>query len=452
MAVKQLVFRCCVALLATVAGGLPVLVWAEAPPSAAASPAEVVGEQGREAFRAGRFADALRLFEQAFAADGAPRWLYNMAKCKEKLADYPAAVRLLERYLESYRDKNAGQDPPDAADARRLAGDLKRRAYEGLPEVSIQSTPPGAQVLLANGSTLGSTPLTTHLEAGRYRLRFKLEGYSDEEAELEVGQSGKFHLAVPLKSMPEVYIQSVPPGAQVLLANGATVGSTPLKLRLRAGRYQLRVRLLGFADEEPELQISQGSSVNLVVNLKSLRKQAALAVWSNIRGAQVTLDGKVVAVTPFAGQLPVEPGRHQVLLTRQGFASVEQLVDVPEDKLATVRAVMRLESSRLSWRGGLGWPAFLLGLGGVATGGVYSWLADREYRDSPPFLFYERIQNLGYRAGGALAGAGLALLIWDATRDNLRDDERMDGPLLDAGVTLQPLGANPPGSGAKEVP
>ena len=61
---------------------------------------EKVAEEGREAYRAGRYADAIGLFDKAFALSAKPAYLYNIARAKEKLADYAGAIQYLEKYLE----------------------------------------------------------------------------------------------------------------------------------------------------------------------------------------------------------------------------------------------------------------------------------------------------------------------------------------------------------------
>lgn len=340
------------------------------PPPPVASEADKQGELGRDAYRTGNYAEALRLFERAFVLDDGYRWLYNMAKCKEKLAQYTDAVRLLERYLEHFRRQNPGREPTDLVDVQHLSRDLKQRAFEALPEVEIRSSPVGAQVLLGDGTTIGSTPVTTHIAPGRYKIVLKLTNYTDLEAELAVPQSGK---------------------------------------------------------------------VSLVFGMKSKLKRAGLALWANIRGAQVAVDGKVMAVTPFEGQLSVEPGRHQVTMTRTGYKPIEREVMVPEDKQLLCRFTLHQQTSRTSWRGYLGWPLLILGGLSTAGGAVAANQADLEYRGTPNFEQYAQLQNIGYVGGGSAAALGLALIIWDGVRENVPDDELVAGPLHEEGDVIRPL-------------
>ena len=350
-------------------------------PPAAATPVEAepppppesdkLAEQGRDAYRAAQYTEAYKLFEKAFALEQKPKFLYNMARAKEKVASYTEAQTLLGRYLALYRKQNAGTDPPDAADVIRLVRELKQRAFEALPEVVIESTPPGAQVIGKDGVTLGSTPLTTHMEAGTYKLKLKLAEHTDLDTDLIVHEIGNVHL---------------------------------------------------------------------VLSLKSKQKHAGLSFWCNIRGAQIAVDGKVVAVTPYSGIIDTTPGHHQILLGRVGYKSAEQDVMIPEEKVVHSRVLLTPTSGRSGWRSYLGWPLMILGAGGIGGGYAASYMADKEFAGSPNFLAWQKWQNYGYYSGGAGVGLGLALIIWDAVRDDIPDEERVDGPSQKPGNEIRELG------------
>lgn len=375
--------RLCGALLATcLAVLLPLQAAAQEPPppppppvaateNPRAAEADALSDQGKALYRELKYKEAFAQFQKAQSADPRPAFLYNMAKCKEKLAEYEEAVKLLDAYIQLHRAQNGGADPANLSDVQGLIRELKRRAYEALPEVSIQSVPPGAQVL-ESGATLGSTPLLTRLAPGPHKITLKLDRHTDLDAEVLVPQSGK---------------------------------------------------------------------VSVVLSMKSTFKRAALAAWANVRGAQVIVDGKVVAVTPFAGQIEVEPGPHQVSFARVGYAPLEQQVQVPEDKLVRVRVVMERQDRSSGWRSYLGWPLLIGGALAAGGGGVASYYADKEYRGSPMFTELEMWQNTGYFGGGAAAGLGLVLVIWDGVRDPMPADERVDGPAFGAGIEVLPLGA-----------
>lgn len=345
---------------------------AETPPptNPVAVEADRLSDLAKAAYKDRKYAEAYALFDKAFAVEPRPAFIYNMAKCKERLAEYAEAVKQLQRYLETYRLQNGGLESPDAADVRHQIDDLKRRAFESLPEVAIQSSPPGAQVLEA-GVTLGSTPLTTHMKPGRHNIVLKLDKHSDLDAELEVPQSGK---------------------------------------------------------------------VSVVLSLKSSVKRGAIAVWCNVKQAQVAIDGKIAAVTPFEGQIEVEPGPHQVGFSRINYAPAMVQITVPDDRLVRVRAHIKRTSTVATFRSYLGWPMMILGLAAAAGGGTAAYYANLEYQGTPTFKQYVGYQNLGYGVGAGLGALGLALVIWDNAAGGIPIEELSEGAVFDEGTEVLPLG------------
>lgn len=360
----------------------PSLAFADDPPAGAnggtpqsnKEAAEALETQGREAYAAGRFQEAYRAFESAFAQDPRPKLLYNMARCLEKLAKFNEAIEILQRYLSVHREQT-GQDPDNKAEVEVLIRTFRERAFDALPEVTIASSPAGATVrLLPSGAVLGNTPLTTHLKPGIYKVRLELDKHTPLENDLVVPETGKVRVMLALKS---------------------------------------GVRL------------------------------AALSFWCNVRQAKIAVDGKVVAVTPFSGHIDVAPGRHQVSLSRDGYLPLEEIVEVPEDKELHLDYHLDPLASQSSWRSWLGWPVMIAGAGGIGGGIASGVQAEQYYRGSPDFENWARWQQIGYGAGGAALGVGLALVIWDAVRDNIPEADLVPGPKRAKGSSLSPLA--PPG-------
>jgi tetratricopeptide (TPR) repeat protein len=77
----------------------------EAPPSKASQDRALeLFEQGRAAYREGRFADAGRLLREAYALVPEPVLLYNLARAHEGLGEFPEAIDAYERYLATAKD------------------------------------------------------------------------------------------------------------------------------------------------------------------------------------------------------------------------------------------------------------------------------------------------------------------------------------------------------------
>lgn len=65
-----------------------------------------------------------------------------------------------------------------------------------------------------------------------------------------------------------------------------------------------------------------------------------------VPGSAVTLDGKAVGVTPLPAALELNPGRHQLELSHEGYATFRSAVDVPVGAAATV-AARQIESVKV---------------------------------------------------------------------------------------------------------
>jgi tetratricopeptide (TPR) repeat protein len=103
------------------------------PPAQAAPPPLTKGQLaeardlvalGNEAYNAGRFADALRLYENAYRLRPTSKILFNRAQCLRKLEAHERAATLYGEYL--LREPEA----PNRAEVERLQAELMRQARE----------------------------------------------------------------------------------------------------------------------------------------------------------------------------------------------------------------------------------------------------------------------------------------------------------------------------------
>lgn len=288
-----------------------------------------------------------------------------------------------------------------------------------------------------------------------------LERYLDEHRRQTGAEAGNKadveHLIRQLRqrayeSLPQVLIGSNPPGAVVqTLADGRTLGTTPLTTHLRPGVYKLRLEMADHQPLEADLVVPETGSVRAVFALTRIVRVAALSFWCNIRQTKIAVDGKVVAVTPFSGRVEVQPGRHQVSLSREGYTTIEEIVEVPENHELHLDYVIESLESRSSWRTWLGWPVAVIGLGGVAGGVAAGVQAEQFYRGSPSFENWAGWQKVGYGAGAAVLASGVALIVWDANRENIPVEDLAPGPKREKGRKLTPMDGSKPEPGATGV-
>ena len=71
-----------------------------------------------------------------------------------------------------------------------------------------------------------------------------------------------------------------------------------------------------------------------------------IALDGAVAGSQLALDGKAAGMTPLAAPLVVNPGRHQLSLTHEGYATYKTAVDVPVGGTATA-AIKQTEAVKV---------------------------------------------------------------------------------------------------------
>jgi hypothetical protein len=121
-----------------------------------------------------------------------------------------------------------------------------------------------------------------------------------------------------------VTIVSDPPDAAVTI-DGTAYGVTPIEMPLSGAHH---VVITGpSATHEEDILVEFGEPKKIDVTLAA--KTGVLVVASNVPGAQVTIDGQPVGVTPL--QLPIAAGPHRVLVAAEGWASYERPIEVPAE-------------------------------------------------------------------------------------------------------------------------
>lgn len=163
------------------------MLWAglaRAQPSAAeegaGAEADARYRQGITEFEAGHWREAVELFKQADAL--APsQWLsFNIAKIFERMRGSRSALAWYRDYVRRCRDE--APLPDVLARIAELEAEL---AAQGLQQLSVLSTPPGATVLL-DGNSRGVTPFTGELTPGAHVLELRLRGHHDTWRELSL--------------------------------------------------------------------------------------------------------------------------------------------------------------------------------------------------------------------------------------------------------------------------
>lgn len=233
------------ALCAAVVSAAPA-ARADEPPRAAE-----LKKRGDEAMDALKYADALALYEQAYAATKDPAILYNMGRAHEALTQYPKALEDLTAFERQAPPALRARVP---GLARRIA-DVRAHVSVLVVRVSVE----GARVVL-NKKEIGITPLPGPVKtnAGHAVLEIAAEGYRpfQRELDLEGGRETTIDATLLAKSTSGLLVVESPVvGANVEL-DGKPAGKVPLEVVVQAGPHPLTVSKAGYETSKTSVVIA----------------------------------------------------------------------------------------------------------------------------------------------------------------------------------------------------
>ncbi|HEX9307617.1 MAG TPA: PEGA domain-containing protein [Anaeromyxobacter sp.] len=180
-------------------------------------------KKGVELFRTRHFRDAAAEFEAAYRLKPHGAIQFNLAQCRERLEEWPGALRSYEDYL---------REVPDAKDRAAVRAAMhrveERLAAAGVQVLLVYTDPPGATVSL-DARERGKTPLHAVLAPGTYALALALEGHEPiaESIELSGGASRLVDVVLRPIARAATAASPPPPSAPDLAARPAASPSGP---------------------------------------------------------------------------------------------------------------------------------------------------------------------------------------------------------------------------------
>ncbi|WP_051303817.1 PEGA domain-containing protein [Calidithermus chliarophilus] len=212
----------------------------------------------------------------------------------------------------------------------------------------VESTPRGAQVFV-NGKFAGTTPLTLSLAAGRAEVEVRLEGHQTYKVAVTVKAGETTRLAPTLARLERpgtLAVRSSPSGAQVLL-DGKAVGTTPLTLQLKPGKYSLEVRRDGYRLYKTTVTVQAGQTAQVTAALQAAAPQpATLVVQSPTPGATATVNGQAYGAIPPGGlKVSLNTPSATVVVSAPGYQTKTQTVALQPGKTSTVSLALQAAAS-----------------------------------------------------------------------------------------------------------
>ena len=210
-----------------------------------------------------------------------------------------------------------------AGTVRKVAMALPRT--DAPARVSVGSEPRSARVYI-DGTRVGETPYVGDAVPGQHKLTIEREGFLRQEREVTFAEHRdvEFNFTlVPLPRDPALSIESVPPGATVIV-DGLPRGTAPWIGPLAAGHHEAVLKLQGRREVSSDFIMPEGRDLSLRLELPppARNESPRLLISSKPEGASIAIDGAEVGSTPWAGE--VKPGPHKVAIKLEGYTPDER--------------------------------------------------------------------------------------------------------------------------------
>ncbi len=206
---------------------------------------------------------------------------------------------------------------------REVAQQLAVELAPGWAEVSLDSQPPGAAILV-DGEQRGTTPALLEIDGGEHQLILQRPGYADWQQSVDIvpGQPLQLDTAVLQPAAGVLELASVPAGANVTL-DGEFLGQTPLQLELVPDRaHQLAVFKPGYRRHSSTVQLAAAARDSQTITLKAQLGEVRFEI--SPANATLKIDGQVRGQGSQTLSLPAF--EHSVEISLPGYATVRRKV------------------------------------------------------------------------------------------------------------------------------
>ena len=206
-------------------------------------------------------------------------------------------------------------------------------------KLEVTSVPPGATILLEAHSIGQTNARFERVIAGTYELVVQKEGYEIESKVVNIvaGRLAKENFELR-KQTSKILIKTEPAGASVYQDNKPIDGGTPVVIEAVVGdELDLRLEMAEFHTEKRKISIS---SRNRPLEIQLKPRDATLSVLSTPSKADVYVDGARVGFTPLIGY-SIEGGRHQIVVSAEGYESFRQDIDVWQSRPLTLKPKLK---------------------------------------------------------------------------------------------------------------
>lgn len=196
-----------------------------------------------------------------------------------------------------------------------------------------------------------------YIPPGEKRLKFMKEGFIplDYDIPLKIETASVYKLRItsvtPQKIEPLktgfLLVETVPPGAELIINNKSTGEKTPCQVELNEGNYSWELRREQYYPSFGSCQIARNTKTQVNDSLKP--KFAGIYLISTPEpGASIKIDNKLYPEKTPALIEGLLPGKHAISLTKINYQPKNIQIDLMEGELKTIEAKLDLLKGMLS--------------------------------------------------------------------------------------------------------
>ncbi len=245
------------------------------------------------------------------------------------------------------RDRYQPLEVEAEVEGMQQAQTIRGKLLPNWADVTVTTTPPGADIFVDDQPTGQQTPAVVQILAGEHEIRLKAPGHKSYRQRILVAAQEQRQLE-PVKLVRAdslLTVRSDPPGAGITL-NGEFQGEAPVELAIRSGEtYHLQAFRSGYAPADRRVKLPSGA--DQTVDLKLAQLTGKVVVQARPAGAHLFVNGRDMGPANQTLNLPTEPQQVEVRL--DGYAGYSTKI-TPRDGLTQELKVrlLTVEEARLA--------------------------------------------------------------------------------------------------------
>jgi formylglycine-generating enzyme required for sulfatase activity len=228
---------------------------------------------------------------------------------------------------------------------RRIAEAVQAKLVPNWGDISVNSEPPGAAVLVDGVETGQVTPAVVQIIAGEREVAASLKGFRTARQRIVVGaqQADTLESFVLVQADAGLAVSTSPSGAGITI-NGEYMGQSPLRLELRSGRsYAIEAYLRGHRRAATTVSLARDESRS--VSLALTRETGQVVFAAQPASAQLKINGRSHGAANQTLVLSTEPQAIEISLP--GYASYTTKVIPRAGLIQTVKVqLLTVEDAR----------------------------------------------------------------------------------------------------------